>query len=46
MKVYYIFMKIKNKDVGFTTFLYVIFPTSLLYHLQLEMIAFFIIENI
>ena len=34
MKVYHIFMKIKNKDVGFTTFLYVIFPTSLLYHLQ------------
>ncbi len=34
MKVYHIFMKIKNKDVGFTTFLYVIFPTSLLYHLH------------
>ena len=36
MKVYHIFMKIKNKDVGFTTFLYVIFPTSLLYHLHRE----------
>ena len=25
----------ENKDVGFTTFLFAIFPTSLLYHLQL-----------
>ena len=24
----------ENKDVGFTTFLFAIFPTSLLYHLQ------------
>ena len=38
MKVYHIFMKIKNKDVGFTTFLYVIFPTSLLYHLHQQYI--------
>ena len=26
----------ENKDVGFTTFLFAIFPTSLLYHLQVS----------
>ncbi|MCI6582812.1 MAG: hypothetical protein MSH15_12665, partial [Oscillospiraceae bacterium] len=31
--------KIQNKDVGFPTYLYVIFPTSLLYHLHMSKVA-------